>query len=403
MSLSFLESLTEQCVLAIVVDLKKYMNEKPNLIIYRNLLLPFSEGFIPNQAESLTRFNPYYVGLRSSKGLQLLSSKVISASDAGWQGILTEASAKLGFFPPSFTRRIRSVNPILIHAHFGPDGLTALPLANLLNIPLVVTFHGHDATIKDQYAKRINYTFRKYVQNREKLQKSGKLFIAVSDFIRAKLIEQGFPESKLVTHYIGIDVDLFSPDGSDEREPIVLFVGRLVEKKGCQYLIQAMSRVQAVLPNAELVVIGDGVLKAELEKLADEQLKRYRFLGVQPPDQVRKWMGRAMVFSVPSITSSNGDSEGLGLVFLEAQAMGTPVVSSRHGGIPEAVEHNLTGFLAGERSSDELAEFILNLFQNKLLWKEFSKNGQVRVRKMFNLKEQTLKLEELYGQVLVSR
>jgi len=110
-----------------------------------------------------------------------------------------------------------------------------------------------------------------------------------------------------------------------------------------------------------------------------------------------------MVFSVPSITSSNGDSEGLGLVFLEAQAMGTPVVSSRHGGIPEAVEHNLTGFLAGERSSDELAEFILNLFQNKLLWKEFSKNGQVRVRKMFNLKEQTLKLEELYGQVLVSR
>jgi glycosyltransferase involved in cell wall biosynthesis len=371
------------------------LSSKPVVVIYRNFLLQSSETFVRSQAEALRDFTPYYVGLRLVKGLRLPEERTLIVNRGGLLGKIRDISTQLGGFSPNFIQRVGKLNPALIHAHFGQDGAMALPLVKDLRVPLVVTFHGFDITVTDEHAEN---SFRQgiYFRRREALKREAKLFIAVSDFIKEKLLEQGFPPDKILVHYIGVDTELFQPNPAVQREPVVLFVGRLVEKKGGEYLIRAMQTVQAVAPEVELVVIGDGLLRSSLEQLAQTSLKRYRFLGVQPPESVRDWMQRAKIFCVPSITAKSGDSEGFGLVFAEAQAMGLPVVSFASGGIPEAVAHGETGFLAAERDSEKLGTYILRLLEEGELWQQFSQRGQERVRTLFNVHHQTRALESIY-------
>jgi glycosyltransferase involved in cell wall biosynthesis len=376
------------------------MSEKHSIIIYRDRLLLPSETFIKGQVETLQHFTPYYVGSRFVQGLPVPTKRALVINQGGLLGKVNEYCFKLWGLAPTFFQQVRNLHPQLIHAHFGSDGALALPLARDLQIPLLITFHGFDATSKDEYARRSFYSHRLYLRCREILKQETRLFVAVSEFIKQKLLEQGFPPEKIVVHYTGVDTELFQPELVVSREPIVLFVGRLTEKKGCEYLIRAMKAVQATMPEVELVVIGEGLLRSSLERLAGETLRRYRFLGVQPPESVRTWMHRAKVFCVPSVTSESGDSEGFGMVFAEAQAIGLPVVSFASGGIPEAVKHGETGFLVTERNWEDLTSHILLLLKEETLWHRFSENGQRRMRTFFNLHKQTRVLESLYQQIL---
>jgi glycosyltransferase involved in cell wall biosynthesis len=371
------------------------MSKEPVVVIYRHYLLQPSETFVRSQAEALQRFTPYYMGLRLMQGLPLPDERTLVVNRGGLLGRISEVSAKLWGFSTPLVKQVQNLNPALIHAHFGQDAAMVLPLAKDLQVPLLVTFHGYDATVRDAHAER-SLAQRIYFRRRESLKREARLFIAVSEFIKKKLLEQGFPPDKIVVHYIGIDTKQFQPDPTVPREPVVLFVGRLVEKKGCEYLIQSMSRVQAAMPEVELVIIGDGRLRSYLENLAKEKLQRYQFLGVQPPEIVKTWMNRAKVFCVPSITAKSGDAEGFGIVFTEAQAMGLPVVSFVSGGIPEAVAHGKTGFLVAERDSEGLSAYILRFLADEELWRQFSQSGQERVCTIFNLYKQTRVLENIY-------
>jgi colanic acid/amylovoran biosynthesis glycosyltransferase len=290
---------------------------------------------------------------------------------------------------------------VLVHAHFGMDSVQALRLARRLKVPLVVTFHGYDVTMKAEYARRFSFDYRRYLRWRPIVQKEAALFLAVSEFIRGKLISQGFPADKVSVHYVGVDAGLFTPDPSIAREPIVLFAGRLVDSKGCDHLIQAMALVQEQVPEARLVVIGDGPMRPALEELAAGCLKNYQFLGLRPQSEVRDWMNRAKVFSVPSFTTPMGTSEGFGLVFAEAQAMGLPVASFSTGGIPEAVAHNATGLLTGERDTEGLAMNVVRLLRDDALWQQFSDAAAARARELFDLQKQTKKLEKIYDRLLM--
>lgn len=373
---------------------------KPNLVLFSGRLLPPSETFIRTQGEGLQQFTPYYVGARLVKGLSLPSERTLVVSRGGLLGAAEEVLFKLLGSAPKLYRQVQQLNPVLLHAHFGVCGTLALPLARSLKIPMIVTFHGLDATMDDEYARRNSISTRIYLQRREALKRETRLFITVSEFIKAKLVEQGFPSDKIVVHYIGVDTDIFQPDPAVPREQVVLFVGRLTEKKGCEYLIRAMIQVQTEVPDAQLVIIGDGPLRSELQELATKLLHRHRFLGVQPPHVVRSWMNRARLLVAPSVTTPTGDSEGLPMVIIEAQAMGLPVVSSVHAGIPEAVVHEKTGFLATERDWQGLAEYILLLLKDPILWQRFSSDGQERVQAKFDLRKQTRVLEDIYQAVL---
>lgn len=375
---------------------------KPRVIIYSDYLLAPSETFIHAQASALSEFEPVYAGSRRIPGLNLDGERIhiLNPRENLW-GKCRELRFKLTGFAPGFVERLGALRPALVHAHHGPNGLRALPIANRLKIPLIVTFHGSDVTVTDLRYQTATLGFRHYLANKRKLKSSQALFLAVSKFVRRKLLEQDFAQEKVLVHYTGVDTKKFRP-ASTELQPVILFVGRLEESKGVQFLIRAAAEVQTQLPSVELVVIGDGSLRAALEEDARQQLRGCRFLGVRTSEEVCEWMNRASLVCVPSVTRRSGEEEGFGMVCAEAQAVGKPVVAFDSGGISEIVSHGRTGFLVPERDWRALAESILLLMRNPELRKRFGMSGRELVLREFDLERCTKRLEGFYTRIMAN-
>jgi len=158
--------------------------------------------------------------------------------------------------------------------------------------------------------------------------------------------------------------------------------------------------VNAKYPDIKLTILGDGPLRERLETYAQEEKLNVEFRGIQPPEVVWQFLKSALMVCMPSVRASNGDSEGLGMVSLEAQAVGVPVIGTRHGGIPEAVEHGLTGLLSPERDPDALAENIVTLLSQPKLLETMGLAARERVTRLFDLKRQSRLLEDIYAELL---
>jgi glycosyltransferase involved in cell wall biosynthesis len=382
------------------VELKD--SQRP-VLIFKSDLLPLSETFILAQVNALRRFKPQFVGLRRVRpSLEIPGNAIVVADGENPLRRLNRRLFKAMGIGPAFHRKVRDSGAQLIHAHFAVDGVFALPLAKRLRVPLIVTLHGYDVTMSDTEYSKFR-TGRLYLHHRRKLWERAELFLCVSDFIRVKALEAGFPERKLRTHYIGVDHAAFSRAVGPSDHASVLFVGRLVEKKGCDVLIRAMSMVQKELPDILLTIIGDGPMRESLEKLVKSLGVRCQFLGYGSSQQIKQMLQRATIFCVPSRTAKGGDSEGLGMVFLEAQAMGVPVVSSLHGGIPEAVIHGETGLLAPEGDFHMLAEHLRLLLGREDLRALYGSRGTQWVRSKFDIEMQTQRLEDIYEGILAGK
>lgn len=374
-----------------------------NVIIFNSLLLPASQTFIRDPAEKLQRYTPYYVGSRRVTGLELPVNRTLVVNRGGMLSQAEEVLFKVTGSAPRLYRQIKQLDPALIHAQFGLSGALILPWMRSLKIPLIVHYRGADATVKKEDSRYSSLNHWIYFRRLEALKQETKLFLTVSKFIRQKLIDQGFSAEKIKAHYHGVDLERFSPDPSVTREPIGLFVGRLTEKKGCRYLFQAMARVQSKFPGTKLVIIGEGALRKELEVLATKLSLKHQFLGVQPSNVVKSWMNRARFMAAPSVTASQGDSEGLPNVVLEAQAMKLPVISTFHAGIPEAVIDGETGLLSREKDVEQLTNNILQLLNGEDLWQKFSYNGRKHMETNFDRHRQTRVLEGIYESVIVQK
>lgn len=374
-----------------------------SVLIYANKVAKRSETFIYMPAMAMQRYTPHFVGSRRAEGFNLPSERVHIANGSGFSARVKQALKQriVGHNGvPDLAPQLEALQPRLLQAHFGPESTNAMPLAKRLGIPLIVYYHGFDATMTRNYAQQ-NWFLRRYLKKLPEIQRQADLFLTASDFIRDRLIDYwGFPPEKTRTHYIGIEPASQPPPALSERKPYVLFVARLVEKKGATYLIEAMRQVQQQYPELELIIVGDGVLRESLEAQAAQQLDNYRFTGWQSPSQVNEWMQQARLFSVPSVTAQSGDSEGFGMVFIEAQRVGTPVISTRHGGIVESVADGRTGFLVPERNPQALAEQIMHLYEDDLLWTQFSQAGFERVRQEFDMHTLVSQLEAIYDELI---
>jgi colanic acid/amylovoran biosynthesis glycosyltransferase len=361
----------------------------PRVLILKENLLPPSETFILAQMGALTRFSPYLVGLApTTRALPLPKPPLLLSRSPSRTADLRSKVYRRIAFAPLFHGKVRRLQPDLIHAHFAASGKTFLSLRKALGRPLIVTLHGgSDVPLH-----------KPYVGTYRELAEKATLFLCVSDFIRRQAIDAGYPAEKLVVHYIGIDRTLFLPPAEAAAADSILFVGRLVEMKGCEYALRAMQVVQARRPTTEFTIIGDGPLRAGLEELATQLHVKCRFLGAQSPATVREMLGKSRLLCLPSVTTSDGHHvEGLGLVLLEAQAMGVPVVSTLHAGIPEAVADGVTGTLVPERDSERLAAAILQLLEDRDLWQRYHLATQDHLDRKFDLRKQTALLEEIYA------
>ena len=362
------------------------------ILIFKETVLPRSETFILAQMQALRNVSARLIGLEEvPSGLPLPSKPILLSRAPGGAAALRAKIYRRSGIAPLFHAKARRETPALLHAHFASGGLTAIPLARSLGVPLLVTLHGSDVTVNWASAESMR-----------RLGREAALFLCVSRFIRERAIAVGLPEEKLRVHYIGVDLGQFQAPRTDATGAGVLFVGRLVEKKGCVYLLRAMASVQQTYPDCLLTVIGDGPLRGSLESQARELGVTCRFLGAQPPAIVREHLQQTRIFCAPSVTATDGDSEGLGMVFAEAQAMGIPVVSSLHGGIPEVVVHGRTGLLVNERDHEALAAAIVSLLGDASLWKQFRHNARAHIEHSFDLAKQTAELETIYRDLMAT-
>jgi len=375
-----------------------------SVLIYRDDLLPPSETFIRAQSMALCRYQPIFTGLRDVEtSLVSENARIVAEHTSLVPRLLRRRAyrifgAHLKLQKRSFFEELRSAKPALLHAHFAPDAVHAIPLASELDLPLLVTLHGYDVTARSDSRNPLHQILRQ--RGLKQLHQRATVFLCVSEFIRDKAIAAGFPSDKLLVHYIGVDASTFQPSDKAGASNNVLFVGRLTEKKGCEYLIRAMLQVKKEVPSAQLIVAGDGPLRSSLEQFARKSGAAVTFTGRLGHDGVRKYMESARVFAVPSVTAPNGDSEGLPMVLLEAQAMGIPVVATRHAGIPEGMLDGKRGLLCDEFDVAGLAHHIAHLLTDQQLWNDHHQRGPAFVREHFNLLHQTALLEDIYDSVL---
>ena len=285
----------------------------------------------------------------------------------------------------------------LYHSHFGPNGNKSIHI-KIIGIPgkHLTTFHGSDV---NQYPR-----LKGTDVYRELFQKAD-LFTANTVFTRSRVTELGANKDKIQILPVGLRMERFAYKRRDitSGETIkLLTVGRLVEKKGHEYALKALAQVSRKHPNIAYDIAGDGPLRSKLEALAVE-LKissSTNFLGAMMQDEIIKLYQSAHIFILPSVTAADGDMEGQGLVLQEAQAVGLPVISTLHNGIPDGVLDGRSGFLVPERDADALAERLQYLIEHPEIWAEMGRAGREFVEKNYDIKKLNRRLVQIYQQLL---
>lgn len=365
------------------------------VLIFRKRLLPWSETFVAAQGRALRRWHPVFVGYHTeSGGAHYLDGcdRVVLDRHGVLPGVGKAWLKFAGRLPTSFRTALERKRPSLLHAHFGTSIRPAGVISRALGLPLLVTFHGHDiATVpRDE----------KGAAGRARALQSIDRAIAVSEFIATRLRESGCPPDRIIVHRIGVDTDRFSP-GAEPRAPgRVLFVGRLVPKKGLSHLLRAFQSVQQAVPSAELLIVGDGPLRAEMEQLATDLRVRARFTGVQTPDEVLQHMRSADMLAAPSIVTERGDAEGLPITIMEALATGLPVVAFPSGGSGEGVVDGVTGRLLPAGDEGALGAAITGLLQDEQARSRMAAAARALALEEFSLEKQTRRLEDIYDRVV---
>jgi glycosyltransferase involved in cell wall biosynthesis len=342
-------------------------------------------------------FQPLFIGRDTAP--TDAPAETVSVRDFGSPALVSYALLRRS---AALREHIRGRHLALLHAHFGVEGVYAQPLAHALGVPLVTTLHGFDVTVtKRQMLASRKLSWVAYVANRKALFDNGAAFVCVSDYIRAKALAWGYPAERLTVLPIGVDVERIQPVGPASA-PRIIHVARLVEKKGTADLLAAFVDVRKAVPDAHLVIIGDGPLREQLTQQAKESGTgdAVQFRGAQPYAEVLAEIARSRVLCLPSVTAASGDQEGLGMVLLEAAAAAKPVVGTDHGGIPEAVRDGVTGFTVPEHDRAALAERLVAVLRDDQLAADLGRAGRNLVTSNFNLARQTAKLESLYGTLI---
>ncbi len=256
----------------------------------------------------------------------------------------------------------------IVHAHWLiPQGI----VQSFFEKPYIVTGHGGDVT-----------SLNKGIFRRLKIKclKRAKYVTVVSEHLKNK-IQELVLEIQPDVIPMGVDISKFGRQYRKENyfnqgdRKVVLFVGRLAEKKGVKYLIEAMKNI-----NALLVVVGDGPLREDLKKQAFEIEEKVLFLGAKTHEELKVIYASADIFVCPSITAKDGDQEGFGLVMLEAMASGLPVVASNSGGITQLIVDEVNGLLCKEKCVDEIADKVKNVLDNKELQNKIINNMKNTLR-----------------------
>jgi colanic acid/amylovoran biosynthesis glycosyltransferase len=291
-------------------------------------------------------------------------------------------------------------NARLLHVYFGHIAVHLLPLIRAWKNPSIVSFHGADVMV--------DMNKPAYREATRQMLDAVKLVLVRSESLRRAVVELGCDEKKIEVQRTGIPLDEFPfrernfpPDDSGGEWRFVQ-AGRLIEKKGLPVTLRAFASFLKRYPNATLTIAGEGPLLDQLQGLAGE-LKiggRVSFSGFISQEQLRDLYYGSHIFLHPSETGPDGNQEGIPNSMLEAMASGLPVFATEHGGIPEAIEHGMSGVLVPERDDEELAWALLNAVEDGHFLSQVASGGAEVVREKFDLRVQACRLEDVYLRII---
>jgi colanic acid/amylovoran biosynthesis glycosyltransferase len=283
----------------------------------------------------------------------------------------------------------------VIHCQYATIGRRVLPLVELglISGALVTSVRGHDVTDADR--TRAGY---------EALFAAGSRFLPVSRSLEARLIGLGCPAEKIEIVHSGIDCTRFRYR-ERTREPgaptVLITVARHAEMKGLEYAIRAVASLIESGRDVRYHVVGDGPLRGRLEALIDAcgVGAHVHLHGWRPHDQVVELLEQAHLFVMPSVTTASGQAEGIPNALKEAMAMGLAIVATRHSGIPELVDHGVSGRLVAERDVEALADALARYIDDPGSWAAMSRAARDRVMREFDKEPLNDRLEAIYAAV----
>ncbi|MEK4951045.1 glycosyltransferase [Bacillus sp. FSL W8-1127] len=281
----------------------------------------------------------------------------------------------------------------IIHCHFGPNGILGAVLRDLgvIKGKVFTTFHGYDMTAYIDHRGKEAYRY---------LFEKGDGFLPISVFWKNRLISLGCDERKIIVHPMGIDIERFRFIQASSDDPVIkiLSIARLVEKKGLIYAIESVSRLINEGVQIEYNIIGNGPLENQLkERISQLGMESHiKLLGPKTQQETIRHLQESHMFLLPSVTSSDGDMEGIPVVLMEAMAMGKPVISTYHSGIPELITDGKDGLLVPERDSETLYQKLKSMIQDKSQWELMGKQARLTVSKKHDIHQLNRKLESIF-------
>jgi len=287
-------------------------------------------------------------------------------------------------------RYVRERRPDVALAEFAPNGMKAIEACQRHKIPLVVHFHGYDASSM--------LRIKSYSKCLPDLFKNSAAVVVVSRLMRKTLQDLGCPPSKLHVIPCGAPVTEFSVTDAVTRQPcLFLAVGRLIPMKNPIFTLRAFAQCASQYPDVTLTMIGTGKLYGKARKWIENTglSKKVRLLGHQPIEIVRKYMAKSGVFVQHSVTTHIGHIEGCPVSIAEAASTGLPVIATNHGGIPDQVIDGATGFLVEEGDWKTMADRMVLLANNPELRMKMGLAGRRNIEQVGNFELQIRKLQSV--------
>lgn len=275
-----------------------------------------------------------------------------------------------------------------IHAHFGTSATSVARLTSrITDIPYSFTAHAKDIFHKDTDESAMRLKLR-----------DASAVITVSEY-NVSYLRNGYGDDacNVKRIYNGLDLAEFSYEDPIERKPLILGVGRLVEKKGFAPLIDACSILEKKGRSFDCQIIGDGLLRDELAKLivARDLSHRVTLVGPRPRGDIIKAMRQSAMIAAPCVVGSDGNRDGLPTVLLEAMALGTPCISTDVTGIPEVIHHEQTGLVVEQNDSWALANEIDRLLDDPELRVRLARSARKLIEAEFNIHHNTQTMREI--------
>jgi phosphatidyl-myo-inositol dimannoside synthase len=295
-------------------------------------------------------------------------------------------------------------SPEIIHAgDLYPQGLIAWLINRLTGIPYVVYAHGEEIMQTDR--------FRYQPRVRDRIYKGAATVVANSEFTKKQLLRIGVSRDRIVKITPGVDAARFRPERPNEQlkclynlngKTVILTVARLVPRKGHKAALQAFARVCREFPEAHYLIAGTGPEEQKLRQLIEQlgMQGRVTFTGYVASETLPNLYNLCDIMLLANREEADGDVEGFGIVFLEANAAGKPVIGGRSGGAIEAVADGVTGRLVDPDSSVELEAILREFLSNPKLRQNMGAAGRRRVESEFNWKQRAQSLHEVNCKIL---